>query len=87
MNKKKINLELAYNYADVMARSIPRFVPIEELASRAAEIMIELTHPIYDCLYLALAERERAPLITVDKRLIEIGQKLGTVEVVHLRDL
>ncbi len=60
--------------------------PLAKLWNRAGEIMIFLSHPIYDCLYLTLAERERAPLITVDRRLIEAGQKLRTVEVVHLRD-
>ncbi len=69
-----------------MARSVQQLVPNEELAVRAAEIMIELVHPIYDCLYLALAERERAPLITVDRGLIEAGSRLGSVRVVHLQD-
>jgi predicted nucleic acid-binding protein len=71
--------------------AIPRFfsrlVPIEELTPRAGEMVITLVHPIYDCIYLALAERERLPLITVDQRLIEASRKLGSVEVVHLRDI
>jgi predicted nucleic acid-binding protein len=61
-------------------------MPIESLGARASAMMIELAHPIYDCLYLALAERERLPLITVDKRLIEAGRRLASVDVVHLLD-
>jgi predicted nucleic acid-binding protein len=57
------------------------FIPISELAARATEIAIELKHPIYDCFYLALAERERAPLISADKRLIAIGKRAKGVEV------
>ena len=57
------------------------FVPIPELAGRAAEIAIGLKHPIYDCFYLALAERENAPLISADKRLIAIGKRTKDIEV------
>lgn len=28
----------------------------------------ELDHPVYDCLYLALVEREKRPLVTADRR-------------------
>lgn len=56
-------------------------VPMSELALRATEIAIALKHPIYDCFYLALAERERAPLISADKRLLAIAKKVKGVEV------
>jgi predicted nucleic acid-binding protein len=62
-------------------------IAIEDLVADAQQIMIDLVHPIYDCLYLALAAREKLPLVTVDQGLIDIGGKLGTVEVFHLRDL
>jgi predicted nucleic acid-binding protein len=52
-----------------------------ELAARATEIAIALKHPIYDCFYLALAERERAPLISADKRLVAVAKKAKGVEV------
>ena len=73
-----------------IGKAAPRFfgelVPIEQLQARAFEIMVKLPHPIYDCLYLALAERERVPLVTVDQRLIEAGKRLGTVDLIHLKD-
>jgi predicted nucleic acid-binding protein len=56
-------------------------VPMAELAARATEIAITLKHPIYDCFYLALAERERAPLISADKRLIAAAKRAKVVEV------
>lgn len=39
------------------------------LLQRAVDIAATLDHPVYDCLYLALAERVRSPLITADRRL------------------
>jgi predicted nucleic acid-binding protein len=44
--------------------------PTVWLAKRAFEIASELRHPVYDCFYLALAEREDAALVTADRRLI-----------------
>jgi predicted nucleic acid-binding protein len=56
-------------------------VPDEELRARALAIAVDLDHPIYDCFYLALAERERAPLITADKRLVAAAKKAKGIEV------
>jgi len=87
LKQKHINAAKARFYAEEMESCIDRLVPNEELTRRAAAIMIDLVHPIYDCLYLALAERERVPLVTVDKRLIEAGGRLGAVKVMHLADV
>jgi predicted nucleic acid-binding protein len=43
--------------------------PLAPLTNRATEIALQLDHPVYDCFYLALAERERCPLVTADERL------------------
>jgi predicted nucleic acid-binding protein len=60
--------------APLMASSLPRFfarlLPLAPLAARALEIAAELRHPVYDCFYLALAEREETTLVTADRRLI-----------------
>lgn len=51
-----------------------------ELAKEAIRISMTLPHPTYDCFYLALAERERLPIVTADERLLAAARKLGTVE-------
>lgn len=53
----------------------------EELQVRALELAIDLDHPIYDCFYLALAERERAPMISADGKLLTAAKRLKSVEV------
>jgi predicted nucleic acid-binding protein len=50
-------------------------IAIEELRIRALALAVELQHPIYDCFYIALAEREQAPLITADEAMIAAARK------------
>lgn len=40
----------------------------DALIAPAVRLMLSLQHPVYDCLYLALAEREGMPLVTADER-------------------
>lgn len=56
-------------------------IPDEELRVRALSIAMELNHPVYDCFYLALAEREGAPLVSADKRLLAAGTRTKGIEV------
>jgi predicted nucleic acid-binding protein len=58
-----------------------RLIADESVAAKAMELALELNHPIYDCFYLALAERERAPLVSADKRLIAMAKRTKRIEV------
>ncbi|MBF0625482.1 MAG: type II toxin-antitoxin system VapC family toxin [Magnetococcales bacterium] len=53
-----------------LSQALQRIVPLSELFAAAFEITKIINHPIYDCFYLALAQRENVPLITADQRLI-----------------
>ena len=64
---------------------VPRLVPIGSLIEEAIAITVELDHPIYDCVYLALAVRSEAPLITADRRLQ--GRVAGTRFETRVRPL
>ena len=57
-----------------------RMISTPDLAPRAMELALLQDHPIYDCFYLALAERERLPIVTADGRLLAAARKLGTIE-------
>jgi predicted nucleic acid-binding protein len=46
-----------------------RILPSRPYATRAAEIADEFDHPVYDCLYVAVAEAQADTLLTVDARL------------------
>lgn len=49
--------------------------PIEVIAAAAARLSLDLDHPIYDCFYIALALRERAPLVTADRKVWTIARR------------
>lgn len=72
--KKCIRREITISQAKAITRVIApiffRLHPSAELNERALEIGLALNHPIYDCLYLACAERNEGVLITDDRRLI-----------------
>jgi predicted nucleic acid-binding protein len=59
--------------------------PTRPLLPRAAAIARRLSHPVYDCVYLALAETERAPLVTADERLASRLRRKFGVRIVDVR--
>lgn len=51
--------------------------PTLSLLLRAARLAVETGHPIYDCVYLALAEQQGASLATADIRLSQTARSRG----------
>lgn len=47
--------------------------PDLDLQAQALALTCHLDHPVYDCLYLALARRVAAMLLTVDQRLQQLA--------------
>jgi predicted nucleic acid-binding protein len=50
-------------------------IPEAELLQQAVNLSIEIKHTLPDCLYLALAQKEKAHLVTADKPLFERGSR------------
>jgi predicted nucleic acid-binding protein len=50
--------------------TLPQLRPYPPLLARAIEISLRARHSVYDCLYVALAEREGCELLTADVKLI-----------------
>lgn len=67
--------EISAEHARAAAQALPQLlsmtVPMVGLLSRALEIALTFEHPVYDCMYLALAEQREAQLVTADSRLLE----------------
>lgn len=89
--KKRIRGEIASSQAEAIATAIRHYIPVlqssAELNERALEIALAFNHPVYDCLYIACAEKTDAILITADERLCKATQGTDFEELVrHLRD-
>jgi predicted nucleic acid-binding protein len=70
VNKGDISLGQATEIVRELPGAFVALVPTERLIVRAVEIAAELKHPVYDALYLAVADRWDAMLISDDGRLI-----------------
>ena len=55
--------------ADLLT-TMPHFHHHAPLLPRAIAISVQVRHGVYDCLYVALAEREGCELVTADARLL-----------------
>jgi predicted nucleic acid-binding protein len=47
---------------------------MKQLMAAAARLATDLDHPVYDCMYLALALQEQRPVITADRRFHKVAQ-------------
>jgi predicted nucleic acid-binding protein len=81
----RIRPEEAHRIATRLPGFFQMLVPAAELVEPAMRLAHDLDHPIYDCLYLALANREEVALVTADARLIEkVGRTTRRKRVVAL---
>jgi predicted nucleic acid-binding protein len=66
---------------------MPHLEPSADLSDRAFALSLELTHPFYDCLFLALAERRATQLVTLDRRFVrKLAQTSYARHVLHLTE-
>jgi predicted nucleic acid-binding protein len=74
--------------AEASLSALPQFFsrlhPTLGLLDSSLDLSLRLGHPFYDCLYLALALREAATLITADKKLEKAARRQGFAAQVRL---
>ena len=61
-----------------------RFVPASDFLRDAQALSFALKHSIYDCFYLALAQRENAVLVTADRKFWNAAKRAKLAEHVQL---
>ena len=61
--------------ACLVHRTAPRFHSYRPLLRRAFDISSKTRVGVYDCLYVALAERENCELVTADDKLVKSLQR------------
>lgn len=73
--KKVKRKEMTAEQGEAMVQAMPlyfdRLIHSGTLVARAYALANQLNHPVYDCIYLALAESEAVVLITDDVRLFK----------------
>jgi predicted nucleic acid-binding protein len=57
--------------AEDLGKGLIKLHATAPLAPRATAMALDLDHAIYDCFYLALADREGATLVTADHRFLD----------------
>lgn len=72
----QVDVEDAVEGVAVLVKLINLY-PDDDLLPSAQRLAARLTHPVYDCLYLSLAQRLSCPLVTADRRLAERSTGLG----------
>ena len=70
-------LDIARAALSCWSISLRDVVPNEQLLPEAIRLALANQHPVYDCLYLALAIERREPLATADRRLAAVAATIG----------
>lgn len=82
-NKVK-HSELLEIHAERSLLSLPEFFvrlySAVDLVREAFSLSFRFRHPLYDCIYLALALREQAPIVTADKKFHRIMSRSMLVD-------
>ncbi|HHQ40981.1 MAG TPA: PIN domain-containing protein [Chromatiales bacterium] len=77
--KKAARGEITRAHGERIVQALPlmldRIVPAAELVGRAYGLAVRHGHPVYDALYLALAEQADARLVTDDARLVALARR------------
>ena len=69
---RRKELPASPRYVDALSslNDIVTLHPVADLIERAMQMAMEVEHPVYDCLYLACAERTESELATADRNLV-----------------
>ena len=81
--RDELSREEALLAAKLLQSAEIELLPMRPLFETATGLAIELDHPAYDCIYLALAVENDCPFVTADERFL---RKLGQSRRVALRN-
>ena len=62
----------AESFASNISALTVNWIADEELVVDAVRLAAALDHPVYDCIYFALAQRVGANVVTADKRFLNV---------------
>ncbi len=71
-----ISPEEALRLSETAIQLIDIFFPAEPIWKDALQLGCELGHPVYDCFYLVLTQKQEATLLTKDKKLMKMAKRI-----------
>jgi predicted nucleic acid-binding protein len=81
LGKKVLNDQLSRNRAETSFAELPRFFirlfGTGSLLEAGFRLALDINYAVYDCLYLALALREEATMITADAKFAKAARRGG----------
>lgn len=79
ISRGELALDEALLALHALAMAPVTIVPSRDIVDDALRLSAALEHPVYDCVYLALASREAIPLVTADRRFAESARRHAEV--------
>ncbi|MBV8362618.1 MAG: type II toxin-antitoxin system VapC family toxin [Deltaproteobacteria bacterium] len=77
VRNRNLTIEAALLGARLLERSDIELLSARPLLEEATRIAIELDHPAYDCVYIALAVANSSRFVTADERLLRNSCETG----------
>jgi predicted nucleic acid-binding protein len=77
VRKNEVSLGTALEILRRASAAFSTLVPITTLTMEAMRLAVRFDHATYDCLYLALAQRDGSTLVTADAQLAEVAARIG----------
>lgn len=81
VRRRELSREQAILSARLLQAASIELLPTRHLMETATRLAIELDHPAYDCIYLALASENNWPFITADMRLVRKVNEAAVIPI------
>src|SRR4051812_46292154 len=75
--RREVSAALPQKAFDALSALRLTLVPHAPMLRDAVALSLKHRHPIYDCLYLLIAQRRGLPLATFDRRLAALAESLA----------
>lgn len=88
IGKKVLANQLSRVAAEASFAQLPEFFarlfPTDAMLDEGFRLALDMGHAVYDCVYLVLALREEAPVVTADLKFAKAARRAGFAEYVRL---
>ncbi len=81
VRREELTRDEASLAVELLVRADIELVPTRALTPAATQLSLDLDHPAYDCMYLALALDRDDAFVTADSRFVRIVAERGTPDL------